>query len=726
MKIRKPFYSILLSFLLLASCGTEETPETTVPDLPRESESDTAAGDVSAEEPENTETPGIIDTETEPEEITIVLGEETEPEEKKPAETEPSSSETLPGTHAEETLPEDTDDSTVRMLVPSSYGQVHDALIKSDWYGMSYEDALNAEIVETGAPMLEAEPVPDSVPDIPSSAPGMIYNEAEAPGKVYTAEEMYSKTNTQLADIDEGDIVKTDGEYIYVLKSESDFDELLILSAEGENSAVISRTVLTENAEYCGVPPVSGGTGSHITVRQTAHELYIENSRLSVIYSETQTGNGKSGVKTCADIYDISDPAEPAYLTTLGQDGYYTTSRMTDGTLWLITRMNLSIGSIAEPLDYESYIPGLFEKSFQTLIDPGCIVYPENPDEKNYTVITAVHPGSASRTDSKAFLGIAPDTVYMNSAGIIIADRIPYTEVSELRTEGVYTAADYRTGIRTKLIRFDITDGIRTSAYTELSGGLLNQFSMDEYDGYLRVVTTVEERSYTTYTDESWGFVNTVYHPEREGNTLYILDRNLNVTAVIEDIAPGERVKSVRFIGETGYFVTFRQTDPLFSVDLSDPLAPEIMGELKIPGFSEYLHPWSDGLLLGFGQNGNEDGQLDGHLRLSMFDTSDPYDVREYAKEILPFGYSEAETNHRAMLVSESRNLIGFPAENGYALYGYSSADGFFERAFVETDGEWNPRSRGLLVGDAVYILLEDGCTVLDADTFALLTSFGY
>lgn len=76
-----------------------------------------------------------------------------------------------------------------------------------------------------------------------------------------------------------------------------------------------------------------------------------------------------------------------------------------------------------------------------------------------------------------------------------------------------------------------------------------------------------------------------------------------------------------------------------------------------------------------------------------MFDTSDPYDVREYAKEILPFGYSEAETNHRAMLVSESRNLIGFPAENGYALYGYSSADGFFERAFVETDREWNPRS---------------------------------
>lgn len=133
MKIRKPFYSILLSFLLLASCGTEEAPETTVPDLPRESESDTAAGDVSAEEPENTETPGIIDTETEPEEITIVLGKETEPEEKKPAETEPSSSETLPGTHAEETLPEDTDDSTVRMLVPSSYGQVHDALIKSDW-----------------------------------------------------------------------------------------------------------------------------------------------------------------------------------------------------------------------------------------------------------------------------------------------------------------------------------------------------------------------------------------------------------------------------------------------------------------------------------------------------------------------------------------------------------------------------------------------------------------
>ena len=714
MKYKRILIATLLLIGSMTACTEKEIPAEKLPPETKAAEQ----GIPDETDPPETvpdDTDETLPDETEPEEITIVLGEEM-PDDTEPAETEPAV------TTPPETEPADTDDGVIRMLVPDEYGQVWEALAKAEWYGLPYEEAVEKGITETMAPTVELEAVPEEVMDVPASDASFAPAD-EAPGKIYTAEEAFSRTNTQLAEIDEGDVVKTDGEYIYLLK---DASELVILSAEGKDTAVLSRIGLTENAEYCGVALAGGGLNQKITVNRTANELYIEGDSLAVICSESKWKNGSYERRTVADFYDVSDPAAPAYVTTLGQDGIYSTSRMTDGTLWLITSHSLSIDDIADPLDLESYIPGLFRKEIQTLIDPGCIVYPEVIETKVYTVITSSDMKSGTRQQSKAVLGIQSDRIYMNSASIYLADLIYYNEESEPRTEGVYTVVDHTSGTRTGLMRLDITDGIRTAAYAELPGELLNQFSMDEYNGHLRVVTTVDERSRTTFTDESWGFVNTRYNPDRRANALYILDRDLNITGKIEDIAPDEQVKSVRFMGDTGYFVTFRQVDPLFSVDLSDPESPEILGELKIPGFSQYLHPWDDGLLLGLGQDADEvTGRTTG-LKLSMFNIGNPRDVSEQDKLKLAYQWSEALYNHRAVLASRSRNLIGFPADNGYAVYGYDPESGFFERAYIEMDGYWSSFSRGLFVNDGLYILLDKGCTVLDLNSFTVLASVLY
>jgi len=708
----------LLTIILMAAlsaCSAEEIPDVTLPDppvsepaesngretdeteTPAEREDPSETPGIDPQEPEPSETPGIDPSKTEPDEVTIVLGEDTA-----------QGTDTDHGDNERD--PDGTDDGVIRMLIPSDYAQVRGALTKINWYGYTYEEAIRKGITETMA----AETIPEV--EAPEMAPQPDFAEqdpAEEPGRIYTEEELYSKTNTQVAEIDEGDIVKTDGEYIYVLR---DSEELLILSADGKDTRVLSRTMLTEILEP---------DEDSIPVSQNAVELYIYNDRAAVIGSENFWDETHWSNKTYIDFYDISDPMAPVYLKTLGQDGSYETSRMIDGHLWLITRFGIALDDIAEVRDYESYIPGLFDGKEQNLVEPECIVYPEKFDLAVYTVITAADMKSCSRTECKSVLGISPSTVYVSGSSIYLAQSVWYEEKSEPRTESVYTVVDHTTGTRTRLMRMDITDGIRTAAYTEIPGRLLNQFSMDEYGGHLRLVTTVDEQYYTVYTDESAGFVNTKYHADKQANALYILDGDLNLTGKIEDLSPDERVQSVRFTGNTGYFVTFRQVDPLFTADLTDAANPVILHELKIPGFSQYLHPWSSGLLLGLGQDGDDNG-LSGKMKLSMFDVTDPHAVSETAKLALEFGYSEALTNHRAILVSSARNLIGFPADRGYAVYGFNGEKKFFERAYIEMEGKWSGRSRGLFVGDDLYILMEKGCTVLDLNTFGVLKTVKY
>jgi hypothetical protein len=180
-----------------------------------------------------------------------------------------------------------------------------------------------------------------------------------------------------------------------------------------------------------------------------------------------------------------------------------------------------------------------------------------------------------------------------------------------------------------------------------VAGHLLNQFAMDEYEGFLRVATT---------TGTPWGGDGS------ESQVVVLAERDGVLTQVgsVGNMGEGERIYSVRFIGETGYVVTFRQVDPLYVLDLRDPERPVISGELKIPGYSAYLHPLGDGLLLGVGQDADSDGRVLG-AKATMFDVSDPANPREIGSWSMRDGYTDVEWDHLAFLAWAPEDIAVLP-----------------------------------------------------------------
>ncbi len=526
----------------------------------------------------------------------------------------------------------------------------------------------------------------------------------------------HSSTNIQELGVDEGDIVKTDGENIYILNDQN----LIIVSAEGTESKTLSVTQIGESWSEADENRSEGR-------EKCAQELYVLGDRLAVIssvssWSESKDDDGwsyTSTQRTVMELYDITDPAAPRQIAEVGQDGYPLSSRVTNGRLYLLSSYH--VYDIDEN-DPQTYIPRLYAGDEGMLVPAeDILLLPENGSA--YTIVTAYDMESGSLAGSQTVLG-GSGTVYMNRNNLYIACTEYATEEGEPYTESVYAVRDCRNYSRTNIIRFDVTEGVSIVATGSVPGYLMEQFAMDEHEGYLRVVTTVNETNYTVYEDVSKGFVNYQWGEDVSGNNLYILDDALQITGSIEDLAPGEQVYSVRFDGAVGYFVTFRQVDPLFSVDLSDPAAPALLGELKIPGFSEYLHVYSSSLLFGFGMDADEETGRSETMKLSMFDVTDPVNVFERDTLVLDHHWSEALYDHNAMLIDTEKNIIGFPADSVYCLYGYSADRGFFQRAEIAFDG-WVSGARGIYVGDILYVI-SDTIHLLDLNTGAYITEIPF
>ena len=221
----------------------------------------------------------------------------------------------------------------------------------------------------------------------------------------------------------------------------------------------------------------------------------------------------------------------------------------------------------------------------------------------------------------------------------------------------------------------------------KLKGYINDSFSIDEYKGYLRVVVT-----------------------ESNTNSVYILDEDLKETGSIKNLAKDERIYSARLMGEVGYFVTFRETDPLFSVDLSDPKNPKIIGELKIPGFSDYLHPYGKNKLLGIGMNVDEDTLSTDGVKLTMFDISDPENVKEEQTYVIKnVYYTDVSYDYKAALVDVEKNLIGFAADSQggreYYTFSYDANRGFECTMHEEINGNNMRITRGVYIEDTLYVV---------------------
>lgn len=531
-----------------------------------------------------------------------------------------------------------------------------------------------------------------------------------------TDDEDATHTNTQYANVDEADVVKTDGTHLYILNA--DKRQVTIVKADGENTAKLARI---------DIAPADGKA-------QILNMYYCDN-RLVVLYQDSmQYSSGTMRGYDCialsytcvtrAAVYDVSDRANPRHLTTLGQDGVLVDSRMVNGVLYLVT--NHSVLEKADEKKPQTFVPSLYvDDTCEPVAEEGLCISAE-PDKTDYALVTAsAITGEVGRLSEKAVFGSGSGIVYANTEHLMVATpHSKSTTKEEKQADGrVREIYEHRTS--TALNLFSIKDGqVTFLADTVIDGLLDGQFAIDEYNGYFRIAAT---RSYSKrqriIEQRTPGDNDTVssYFTNVDDNALYVLNGALKEVGRIDEMAEGEQVKSVRFSGDIGYVVTFRQTDPLFAIDLSDPTAPRVLSALKITGFSEYLHPYSAGRLMGFGYAGTEDG-INGRLKLTMFNTEDPCNVTVHSSLDLPamIYHSEALYDHHAILVDSRRAMIGFPAqtENGsrYALYTYSESSGFtLVKTFKWNTAVFSAQTRGIFIGERFYLCHENGVLVYNA-----------
>jgi uncharacterized secreted protein with C-terminal beta-propeller domain len=591
-------------------------------------------------------------------------------------------------------------------------------------FGFATADVATSEsadaVMESEAPMAvpqvdggSASSSTDGSGSANAAAPSA--SDSAATGSTSAGSPDYSETNVQVEGIDEGDIVKTDGQYIYAISGNHD---LVIFTADGENSTEVYRQTIGD--DFNGRYPV---------------DMMIYDDVLAVIVQDYNWSDfeplaeykdyGYFDISFIeVELYDISEPANTSLLQSFGQSGSYSTSRLSNGILYIVSEY--WVGNNISEDEPEGFVPMLYSGvSFNTLPVEDIAVMPPI-SQPTYSVISSLDLSEAEVIDTKAALG-GSATVYMSNDNIYVAAGI-YNETSgEEHQESVYKVTEYSQSYDTQIVRYAVDEGhLAVAASVQVKGALLNQFALDEYEGNLRLALTISDWGYKVYRDEELDIESYKYLDIPQTNSILVLDANLEVIGSIEGLAEDERIYSVRFTGPVGYIVTYRQMDPLFAVDLSDPTNPQILSELKIPGFSTYLHPYSDGLLLGLGYDATD--SVTNGIKLSMFDISDPYDVTELDSLSLDIDYSEATYEHKAVLVSPERDLIGFSgysygADSSmyYLLYGYDSELGFVEKARLKLSSSNNyyySSIRGLYIDGYLYVYSGTHLDVFSMDDY--------
>lgn len=541
--------------------------------------------------------------------------------------------------------------------------------------GMEYAES----VIEDG--MMKAEG---------SEAAGAADDADMAEGGEAAGEEDYGKTNQQEEAVEEADILKNDGRYLYWVSEWKG-------GAERTVRIIDTKGGLKEAAQVGKFDGVE--------------DIYVWKDKLAVIEPSWATG------AVCGDysdplepvysysrvyIYDISDRTNPKEYHTFTMKGDYMDSRISDGYLYLFVSCDTSKPKSQE--DLRAYVPMLDGKPIQE----DRITFPEESEADSYLVMASVDMERPDKfTDTRALVTSA-DRFYVSQSSIYVADTqyISYQEAG-------------RQSDSTVLYRYSYKDGkMRKEARGTVKGTLRDDMAMNEYQGHLRLVTTVQSEDVMKIVDDITGeFLGYDDAETKTTNSLYVLDAGLETVGKIEGLAEDERVYSARFMGNIGYFVTFRETDPLFSVDLSDPRNPKILGELKISGFSEYLHFYADNLLLGIGMEADEETGMAGYLKLSMFDISNPADVKEQFKmELSGFEYSDALYDYKAVLIDTKKNLFGFSAEDFeeektmYLLFTFENGE---FRKVMEIDcsdyDRYGYGFRGTYIGERFFLLADNG-----------------
>lgn len=537
--------------------------------------------------------------------------------------------------------------------------------------------------------VLEAAPSP--TPSMPTATDGASRDES-------AQAEDYSSTNEQVAGVNEADIVKTDGKFIYVALGKS----IKIYQANNGKPVLVDEITMS----------VDPKTGQYVQLT----EMYIDQGRLVVIGARNSFNNwirpmpelttsmdkslmpsivGKS--YTYVGVYSINENGKSSLLKELEVEGSMLSNRKKDGTVYLVVNQYLNYYGINPADIIPMYRDTTKSDEYKQLPIDSIMYYPERPSP-NYLIVAAIDINDTKAPATIETLLGSGSMVYMSNNALYVAGQ------------------DYNTiwGTITNISKFTI-DGTKIgfAGGGMVDGSILNQFSMDEHNGNLRVATT------------NW--------QQESKNALYVLDKNLNKIGSVENLAPGERIFSVRFMGDKGYIVTFRQVDPLFVIDISNPASPKVTGELKIPGFSNYLHPLSEDILLGIGQSVDEmTGRQEG-IKLSIFDVSEQGKPKELSSITLGSSgsYAEVLNNHKALMLNLEDDMIAFDATLSNVTGDYQKA--YFNGAVVmevkengdmkvlkqiPSEGYGSYVKRLVYIGDVLYYIQDDQIKAYNINTF--------
>jgi inhibitor of cysteine peptidase len=472
---------------------------------------------------------------------------------------------------------------------------------------------------------------------VPMSTPSVIRLNALSPQTAIfdsaAGGTQYSTTNIQVAGVDEADFVKTDGQYIYLITG----NNLSIVKAyPPEDAQLVFKTSFTD------IAPVG---------------IFVNGDKLVILgakYDPAQVIrtdyiaklNYFSDIGTYVKVYDISNKTEPKLLRDYQTNGGYFSSRMLGDYVYFVTSQPAySQLEILPSLTVDKVnLPKIEATGYSREAAPDEIYYANVSD--NYFVFTTIYA-----------LNLMNATQPPTSQTIMLGG----TSAMYVSLNNVYIT--FPQNENTTIYRVHIAnDTIIPEAHGEVPGQILNQFSMDEYDDHFRVATT-------TWTNST--------------NNVYVLDMNMSTVGRLENLAQGEHIYSARFMGKRGYLVTFVQIDPLFVIDLSDPTNPTVLGELKIPGYSNYLHPYDENHVIGIGKETrpSEQGVFAWYqgVKISLFDVSNVTNPIQMANFTIGDRGTDSPIlyDHKAFLFDKEKNLLVIPVTVAKVMETYPSPSAY-------------------------------------------------
>ncbi|MGF3522275.1 MAG: beta-propeller domain-containing protein [Candidatus Bathyarchaeia archaeon] len=430
----------------------------------------------------------------------------------------------------------------------------------------------------------------------------------------------FSTTNIQVAGVDEADSVKTDGAYLYVIANNSvyildagvtDPQTAKVLAKLNENNAYLSGIYLSQD-------------GKKLAVIGSSYQEYISEKREGLIVPPWGAST------TFLRVYDVSNKNRPALTRNFTITGNYVNSRMIGDYVYLIVNENVQVNN------GEVNLPVVFSDSSVSNVEPSKIFYSLAPDSySTYTTIVSLNMLDDSKTpkETSIMMGYS-STIYVSTENIYLTYQNWNGETQD-----------------TTIYRLKVNqDSLTFEAKGVVPGYPINQYAMDEYNGYFRIAVT------TWFQDNATTSDGAVFKVSRQLNSLYVLNMNLNIVGRLERFKMDESIYAARFIGNKCYVVTFKQVDPFFVIDLSSPAAPKVAGELKIPGYSSYLHPYDENHIIGVGKENST-------LKLSLFDVTNVNSPTEIAKYVVDSAYSDSPVIYdpHAFLFDSQKQLLVIP-----------------------------------------------------------------